>query len=304
VNLAAPLVELVKSPALERTYLALPAPGTSLPLPGLFCFMCKPSPLERQAAAESHWLDFVGGLREKKRGVAWRIEVPRCGGGAPPWTATWATAEGATVFSLALQAPDGVAPPSIGTVAASVGGTFTLPVGADNVQLDVAFNGAGVFVWPSGSFGATGAAVAGGGSCGGGGGLGGGNAASSGGDGGGGGGGGGGGAGKIFLLRGSGNGGKGLRVDLVAGKGLRVDLVAAASERERAAHATYTGPRNTNGTPKLSTVEGKAWAAQQRREAIVRAGGGLPTGSQMVAEVGAPPPPPSPFHIYLPPTLH
>ncbi len=144
----APLLELVSAPPPASTYLAPPAAGAALPLPGLFCFCCKGSAKERAEAAEAHWRTFVPGLREKKRGVAFRLEVPRgaaAARAAAPWSAAWGRDGAGEVFSLALQ-------PGEGRVAAGTGEDFDVPPGEGNFRFDVAFNGAGVFVWPASAF--------------------------------------------------------------------------------------------------------------------------------------------------------
>lgn len=133
------LTELMTAPPPAAAYLAPPANGAVLPLPGLFCVCCAPSPQARRDAAEAHWRVFVAGLREKKRGVAWRLDAPR--GDGAPWSATWSR-EDAPVFSLAVMAD--------GRVEASTGEAFSVPPGGGG--MDVAFSSAGVFVWPSSAF--------------------------------------------------------------------------------------------------------------------------------------------------------
>ncbi len=151
-----PLTELLTSPPPAATYLApLPRGGggggggaVALPLPGLFCPVCNDSAKARRAAAEAHWRVFVAGLREKKRGVAWRLVVPRSP--PAPWSAAWAHEDGRAAFELAYKVPSqpGEAP----TVTASAGGAFLVPPGEGDFLVDVAVNGEGVWLWPSTAF--------------------------------------------------------------------------------------------------------------------------------------------------------
>ncbi len=83
------------------------------------------------------------GLREKKKGVAWRLALA-----AQPWTAAWVAPDGRELFTLRSGEQRGEVAAT--REAGGAPAVFQRPDGDD--ALEVAVNGEGFFVWPAAVF--------------------------------------------------------------------------------------------------------------------------------------------------------